>query len=72
MYRQDWPGLNPTSQRLVALAGVFDIMLLVAALSDLSRRSPEEINGNKTIWKLVVWVDFIGPGAYFLFGRKRQ
>ncbi|MEJ2711405.1 MAG: PLDc N-terminal domain-containing protein [Anaerolineales bacterium] len=72
MYRQDWPGLNPTSQRLVALAGVFDILLLVAALSDLSRRGPEEINGNKTIWKLVVWVDFLGPGAYFLFGRKRQ
>jgi hypothetical protein len=72
MHRQDRQGLNLIPQQLFALAGVLDILLLIIALTDLSRRSPEEINGNKTIWKLVVWVDFLGPGAYFLFGRKRR
>jgi hypothetical protein len=72
MQMQDWQGFNLTQQRLFALAGVLDILLLIAALFDLSRRSPEEVNGNKTIWTLAVFVDFLGPGAYFLFGRKRN
>jgi len=72
MQIREWEGLNPTQQRLVALAAVLDILLLAAALFDLSRRSPEQIHGSKTIWKMAIFFDFVGPGAYFLFGRRRD
>jgi len=67
-----WKDLNPNQEWLMTFVGVIDILLLAAALFDLNRRSPQEIRGNKTIWTLAVFVDFIGPGAYFLFGRRRD
>lgn len=70
MQIREWKGLNPNKPQLVAFAGIVDILLLTTALFDLSRRSPHEIQGNKTIWTLAVFVDFIGPVAYFLFGRR--
>ena len=72
MQIREWQGLNPNQQWLVAFAGVVDVLLLAAALFDLNRRSPQGIRGNKTFWTLTVFVDFIGPGAYFLFGRRRD
>jgi len=54
------------------VVGFTQVFLLVAALIDLRKRSPQEITGgDKRIWSVVVFINYIGPIAYFLFGRKR-
>jgi hypothetical protein len=47
--------------------------LTLVALADLRRRPADKLNGNKMIWgTVVVSINFIGPIAYFIFGRKRE
>jgi hypothetical protein len=53
------------------LLGTLQLILLVAALIDIHRRNADAINGSKRVWRLVVFINFIGPIAYFVFGRKR-
>ena len=31
----------------------------------------DEINGSKQMWTVAAFINFIGPIAYFTFGRKR-
>jgi hypothetical protein len=45
--------------------------LLAAALADIYRRPAEEIRGDKRLWAVVAFVNFVGPVSYFLFGRRR-
>ena len=45
--------------------------LMVAALADMWRRPVEEINGDRRLWTLASFINFAGPLAYFVFGRKR-
>ena len=47
------------------------IALLVAALVDLRRRPADELHGTKAMWTAVSFLNFVGPIAYFAFGRKR-
>ena len=47
------------------------VTLLAAALWDISHRPAAGINGSKRAWTAASFVNFIGPIAYFLFGRKR-
>ncbi len=55
----------------LVLLGVLQLGLLAAALVDIRRRPAEQINGNKWLWTGVSFINFVGPIAYFLFGRKR-
>jgi hypothetical protein len=52
-------------------AGVVQLSLLAAALVDLRRRPAEQINGSKKMWVPLAFVNFLGPLAYFAFGRRR-
>ena len=56
---------------LVVIAGVVQISLMLAALTDLRRRPADQINGSKRRWVALSFVNFVGPLAYFAFGRKR-
>ena len=53
------------------IAGIIQFLLLAAAQIDITQRSEAQINGSKLFWRVVVLVNFLGPIAYFLFGRKR-
>lgn len=44
--------------------------LLAAALVDLKFRSPDRVRGSKKLWAAVSMVNFVGPVAYFVWGRK--
>lgn len=46
------------------------VSLLVAALADLRRRADEEVKGPKALWTAVAFVNWVGPLAYFVFGRR--
>jgi hypothetical protein len=69
--KKRWSDLTPTQRVSIILAGAVQLTLLVAALTDVRRRPESEINGGKRLWTALSFVNFIGPIAYFVFGRKR-
>jgi hypothetical protein len=71
MQRKNWKDLSSAAKLRIVTMGVLQIALLVAALWDIRRRPAEAINGDKRMWSGIVFVNFIGPIAYFLLGRKQ-
>lgn len=65
-----WRALPRRNKIGVALLTFVQLGLLVAALWDLRHRPPEAVRGNKRLWTLFVFVNFVGPIAYFWKGRK--
>ena len=66
-----WNELTPVQQATIAGVGLIQVLLLIAALADIRRRPAAQINGNKKLWTLAAFINFVGPVAYFVFGRKR-
>lgn len=71
MANKRWSELSAGQRRGIVLSGVVQVALLGAALLDIWRRPEEEIRGSKRLWVLVAFVNFVGPIAYFTFGRRR-
>lgn len=69
--KRQWNDLTSAQKRAIMLAGILQLTLLAVALVDIRRRPAEAINGSKRLWTAALFVNFIGPIAYFLFGRKR-
>jgi hypothetical protein len=69
--KQRWSDLSPGRRSGIVAAGIVQIGLLVAALADLRRRPASDINGDKRLWAALSFVNFVGPIAYFVFGRRR-
>jgi hypothetical protein len=70
--KKRWSDLSTRQQTLVVAGAAVQIGLLGAALLDLSKRRPEEVNGPKAAWVAASFVNFVGPIAYFAFGRRKQ
>jgi hypothetical protein len=70
MKSRSWEDLTPVQRTGAVAAGAVQLALLGAALADLRRRSPEELRGGKGLWKAAVFVNYVGPIAYFLVGRR--
>jgi hypothetical protein len=66
-----WSELSMSQRRAIVLAGAVQVALLITSLVDIRRRPQAEIRGNKRLWTAAVFVNFIGPVSYFLFGRRR-
>ena len=71
MQPKQWQDFTDRQKRGIVVVGVLQLALLAAALIDIRRRPTEDINGSKRLWTLVVFINGIGPIAYFLLGRKR-
>ena len=69
--KTQWNNLSPQKRAVIAVTGLVQIVLLVAALIDLRRRPADQIKGSKKLWTLVAFINFVGPITYFVFGRKR-
>lgn len=67
-----WQDLSDIQKIASILLSFIQVGLLVAALWDIRRRPAAEINGSKLLWTIVAFVNFVGPLAYFMLGRKRQ
>jgi hypothetical protein len=67
--KQSWSDLSAGQRAAVVAAGVVQVGLLGAALTDLRRRPSAEVNGRKAVWVADSFVNFIGPLACFAFGR---
>jgi len=68
---KSWKELPPAARIGTIVIGAAQLAFLTAAQRDLSRRPAEQIRGSKMFWRLATLINFIGPGCYFAFGRKR-
>ncbi len=71
MRKKQWQDMTPIQQAIVLVMTIIQRLLLGAAHWDLRQRTSDELNGSKPFWIVAVFVNFIGPIAYFLFGRKQ-
>lgn len=69
--KKSWSDLTPGQRALALGAAGLQVGLLVAALADIRRRPPDQVRGSKAIWVAVSFINFVGPLAYFRFGRRR-
>jgi flagellar biosynthesis/type III secretory pathway M-ring protein FliF/YscJ len=69
--KKQWSDLSAEQRAAIIAAGTFQLSLHAAALVDLRRRPRDQVNGSKPLWVALSFVNFIGPLAYFAFGRRR-
>ena len=64
--------LTADQKKGVGILSAVQFLLAGAALVDIWRRPGSEIQGSKVAWSAACAVNFIGPIAYFVFGRRRN
>jgi len=69
--RQRWSDLSPQQRTAITGLGAVQLALQAAALVDLYRRPSRNVCGDKRMWVAASFVNFLGPIAYFVVGRKR-
>lgn len=72
MAKKRWSELSSVHKALIIWAGAIQVVLLVAAQIDIHRRSVEEIKGPKSMWRVLAFVNYVGPIAYFTVGRRPE
>ncbi len=65
-----WDELSPHRRRQLVALGFVQILMAVAAWLDLAIRPAARVRGPKWAWTLVIGVNFVGPLAYFGWGRR--
>ena len=70
MARKKWAELTGGQRAAVLLLGSLQLSLAATAWSDLARRPARQVNGRKGLWAAVIAVNWIGPLAYFRWGRR--
>jgi len=69
--RRRWEDLPAGTRRGLGIAASIQLALFVSALIDLVRRPASQVRGGrKWAWVPVLFVNFVGPIAYFAFGRR--
>ena len=68
--KKRWSDLSPGQRRAIIVAGVVQNSLLVAALVDIRRRPAKKVRGDKRLWAAASFVSWIGPIAWFTYGRR--
>lgn len=64
-----WQDLTEKQQIAIVVLSVVQLGLLGAALVDIHRRSDQQLSASKGAWTAIAFINFLGPIAYFLFGR---
>lgn len=68
--RKSWQELTRPQRTGIGVLGLIQVGLLLAALRDLRQRPDDAINGSRRLWKAAVFINYIGPIAYFWKGRR--
>ena len=68
---KQWSELTVRQQTVVLVLGSVQLSLAATAWADLARRPAREVNGRKGVWAAVIAVNWIGPLAWFRWGRRR-
>ncbi|HCU94929.1 MAG TPA: hypothetical protein DHU96_20380 [Actinobacteria bacterium] len=72
MATRRWADMQLAQRRMLVVSVAVQFALLAAALIDIRRRPREQIRGPKPVWAGLAFVNFVGPAAYFVLGRKRH
>lgn len=70
--KKKWSDMSSKQRRMVSAAGAVQIGLMAAMNRDLSRRSDAELRGPRLLWRAASFMNYVGPVAYFLFGRRKK
>ena len=71
MAHRRWGDLTGWQRGLIVVGATVQLTLAGAAWADLGRRPAAEVNGAKWRWAAVIGLNFVGPLAYFRWGRRR-
>lgn len=71
MKHRMWSELGRGQRWGVAVSGVVQVAMAVWAWNDLAHRPAEQVRGRKSVWAAVIAVNFVGPIAYWRWGRSR-
>jgi Phospholipase_D-nuclease N-terminal len=71
MVKPKWSDLNERQRRLVIVWGAGATILGLATLIDVMRRPADQIRGPKWLWSSAAFIDYVGPIAYFIYGRPQ-
>ncbi|TFD29621.1 PLDc N-terminal domain-containing protein [Cryobacterium cryoconiti] len=66
-----WRDLSRGRQIAVLVGAAVQITLAATAWIDLAKRPAGTVNGSKRLWAAIIGVNYVGPIAYFLAGRRR-
>ena len=69
--QQRWSDLDPRARRAIVVGSIVELVLTAVALRDLKRRPKSQVRGPKLLWRLLAFVQPVGPIAYLLLGRRR-
>ena len=67
-----WADLTHKQRAALIAASTVQVSLAVIAWTDLARRPAWQVDGSKARWAAVIAVNFIGPLAYFRWGRRPE
>ncbi|MBM3696569.1 MAG: PLDc_N domain-containing protein [Actinobacteria bacterium] len=69
--KKKWRDMSRGQRAATIVGSIVQVTLLAAALWDIAHRPESGIKGSKKLWTAAAFVNFAGPIAYFLFGRKK-
>lgn len=67
-----WRDLSGRQKSALSVSAVVQLGLAAAAWTDLARRPPAQVRGSKWRWAALIAVNYVGPIAYFRWGRRHQ
>jgi len=70
MAKKRWEDLSGGQKVGLAVLAAVQVGLLATALWDLAHRAADEVRGDRRMWAGLVFINWIGPLAYFAIGRK--
>ena len=70
MASRKWQDMSGPQKFGVVTGGIIQLVLASLAWSDLAHRPAKKVNGPKGIWAAVISINYAGPIAYFIGGRK--
>ena len=68
--KMTWAEMSPGRKAVVAVVGLVQFVLAATAWRDLAKRSAAQINGPKGLWAAIIAINWVGPIAYFVKGRR--
>jgi hypothetical protein len=67
-----WDELAPEQRRAILAAGAAQVALFAAAVTSIRRTPAERVRGPKAAWYAGCFVNWAGPLAWFVAGRRPQ
>jgi hypothetical protein len=68
--KRRWKDLTAGQRAVVLTLGAIQLLLAASAWTDLARRPPDQVNGTKGVWAAIIAVNWIGPLAWYRWGKR--